>query len=388
MAGTRDSGQTRRVLVSGCFDLLHSGHVRFFQEAASYGDLYVALGSDRTVADLKGRAPVTSQEERLYMVRALACVREAFVSSGSGRLDFQPEMEQMRPEVFLVNQDGDHPEKARLAERLGAEYVVLARVPRSGLLARSTTDLRQEDLLPYRIDLCGGWLDQPFVSSHHAGPVLTVSLEPTHAFNERSGMATSTRRTARKIWGSHLPPDPPEKLARILFACDNPPGTQEVSGSQDAIGLVFPGLAVSHYAGAYWPERIDHITDPDTLAFIENHLWLIPLDPRAGDYDVLADTHIDGAGAARLAGAATACAEAIARRDLTAFGASVRAGFEAQIAMFPGMAPPEILAVVDRHAPGALGWKVSGAGGGGYLILVSQNSVPEALRVTIRRPDR
>ncbi len=40
---------TRKVFVSGCFDMLHSGHVAFFRDAARYGDVYVALGSDQTI---------------------------------------------------------------------------------------------------------------------------------------------------------------------------------------------------------------------------------------------------------------------------------------------------------------------------------------------------
>jgi len=244
------------------------------------------------------------------------------------------------------------------------------------------------DELPYRIDLCGGWLDQPFVSRHHPGPVLTVSLEPMLPFSERSGMATSTRRTAEGLWGNRLPGRDPESTAKILFNCDNPPGTAEISGSQDAIGLAYPGLAISHYSGAYWPSRIEHVTDEDTLKFIERSLHLIPLDPRGADYDVLGNTSIDKEGAARLALAAHETATAIRKRNVAHFGAAVRAGFEAQIAMFPGMAPPEVLAVVDRHKDAALGWKVSGAGGGGYLILVSDQPIEGALSVTIRRADR
>jgi len=71
----------KRVVVSGCFDMLHSGHVEFFQRAAGYGDLFVALGSDKTVFDLKGRPPVNDEEERRFMVGSVACVHEAFVSS-------------------------------------------------------------------------------------------------------------------------------------------------------------------------------------------------------------------------------------------------------------------------------------------------------------------
>ena len=38
----------KKVFVSGCYDLLHSGHVEFFQQASRYGDLYVGIGSDAT----------------------------------------------------------------------------------------------------------------------------------------------------------------------------------------------------------------------------------------------------------------------------------------------------------------------------------------------------
>ena len=60
----------KKVIVSGCFDLLHSGHVEFFNQAAVYGDLYVAIGSDQTVLELKGKLPVNNELERLFMVKS------------------------------------------------------------------------------------------------------------------------------------------------------------------------------------------------------------------------------------------------------------------------------------------------------------------------------
>ena len=95
----------------------------------------------------------------------------------------------------------------------------------------------------------------------YPGPVLTISLEPTIEFNERSGMATSTRRKAIDLWGPRLPAGDPEKLAKILFCYDNPPGTREISGSQDTIGIVFPGLNNAYYTGEYWPAQIDSVQD-------------------------------------------------------------------------------------------------------------------------------
>jgi cytidyltransferase-like protein len=376
---------TKKVFVSGCYDLLHSGHIAFFQEAASYGDLYVALGSDKTVYDLKGRTPVNNQDERLFMVKAQKWVTDAFVSQGSGMLDFLDEFKALKPDIFIVNEDGNTPDKEQLCQEYGVEYLILKREPHTGLTARSTTDLRTVNQMPFRIDLAGGWLDQPFVSSHYPGAVITISIEPTLQFNERSGMASSTRRAAIDMWGPRLPVGDPEKLAKILFCYDNPPGTEQISGSQDAIGLVFPGLAKANYDGEYWPASIERNRDELALQFVENALYLVTLGPRHAEYDVLADTCIDAARAKALADPTEACWQAIHQFDIEAFGRSIRESFEAQIAMFPNMMNESVAKLIDKYRDKALGWMLSGAGGGGYLILVSDKPIENAVRIVARR---
>ena len=375
----------KRVFVSGCFDMLHSGHVAFFRQAAQYGDLYVALGSDKTIFNLKGRATVNNEQERLFMVKSVTWVKDAFISRGSGILDFETELREIRPDYFVVNADGSMPEKRTLCQSLGIEYLILERKPYDGLDPRSTTALRQRDFLPYRIDLAGGWLDQPYVSQHYPGAVITISLEPTLEFNERSGMASSTRRHARELWGAKIPPGNYEKLAKILFCFDNPPGTQIISGSQDAIGLVFPGLAYSYYENGHWPTHIEHRLDEPLLRFVENALCLLPLGPRYDGFDVLAETSINAEHAKALADAAEAHWKAILKQDLLAFGRSMRESFEAQVAMFPHMLNERVLTLIEQYRSRALGWKLSGAGGGGYLILVSEKPISETVRVLARR---
>src|ERR1035437_1620672 len=156
--------ETKKIFVSGCFDMLHSGHVAFLNEAATYGDLYVCIGSDKTVFELKGRYPVITEEERRYMIGALKCVHECRVNTGSGILDFKKELDTIKPDIFVVNEDGNTPAKKQLCEELGIEYVVSRRIPYQHLPVRSTTSLRTSCIIPFRIDIAGGWLDQPFVS--------------------------------------------------------------------------------------------------------------------------------------------------------------------------------------------------------------------------------
>ncbi|UCC52694.1 MAG: hypothetical protein JSV68_01755, partial [Anaerolineaceae bacterium] len=207
----------------------------------------------------------------------------------------------------------------------------------------------------------------------------------TIQFNDRSGMASSTRRAAIDMWGPRLPAGDYEKLAKILFCYDNPPGTKVISGSQDAIGLVFPGLAKANYEGEYWPATIEEIRDEYSLQFVENALYLVTLGPRHAEYDVLENTRIDERGAKALAEAAEACWEAIQRRDIVAFGRSLREGFEAQIAMFPNMMNETVAQLIEAYRDRSLGWKLSGAGGGGYLILVADKPIENAVRVIARR---
>lgn len=370
-----------KVFVSGCFDMLHSGHVAFLEEAATYGDLYVGIGSDKTVAGLKNRKTVNSEAERLYMVKALRCVKEAWVNSGSGVMDFEPEVRRLKPEIFFVNTDGLSAAKERFCQELGIRLVVSQRVPSAGLPSRSTTALRQECRIPYRLELGGGWLDQPAVNNLCPGPVVVMSIEPTIEFNDRTGMATSSRRKAIELWQTQLPSGDRIQLARTLFCVENPPGTAAVSGSQDQLGILLPGVNKLNYGGGYWPVSIESDTRDETLDFIAAHLQLIAMPPRADGFDVFAQSNINAASAGRLAAATEGIWQAIQSRDVSAWGAASVAALSAQLEMFPAMLTADVTAAIERYRPLAAGWKMTGCGGGGYLLLISHKPVPNAIRI-------
>lgn len=381
----------KKVFVSGCYDMLHSGHVAFFKEASRYGDLYVGIGSDRTIEELKHRKTVYSEKERLYMVKAIRYVTDAYVNPGSGMLDFIETMDRVRPDVFVVNSDGGSDMKRRLCEERGIEYVVLEREPDAGLEARSTTSLRNgvKSHLPYRVDLAGTWIDQPYVSQYGAGWALTVSIEPTHEFMERGGMSTSTRNAARKIWPYELPNYNEEMLARLLFCFENDPENEgHVSGAQDAIGICMSGLVRHYYDGHYWPSRIESCHDEEVLSWLENHVCLVPMFPRRPGCSVVEGKDITPEKVADLASAAARCWDAILARDLEAFATAFRDSFDAQVAMFPAMMQPGVKGYIDSWRDKALAWKMLGAGGGGHLAIVVDH-VPEegVIPIKIRRKD-
>jgi cytidyltransferase-like protein len=375
----------KKVFVSGCYDLLHSGHVAFFEEASTHGDLYVGLGSDRTIFSLKNRKTINNDRERLYMVKSIKFVKDAWINKGSGIIDYLDEIKELKPDILFVNEDGDSRAKKDLCKQLGIDYVVSKRIPKDNLPSRSTTNLRSKSIIPYRLDLAGGWLDQPYVSKHYPGPVITISIEPTYDFSDRSGMSSSTRKKAIEIWGYSLPVDDPEKLAKVLFSFENPPGKKEISGSQDSIGIVFPGLNIMYYDGDYWPNKIESCHEEDILSWLEERLHFVPLNPRATGYDVLANTNINTENAKALADATLATWDAIFRKDVKGFGRQFKASFEAQVTMFPNMMNEEVLNTIELHRHKATGWKLSGAGGGGYLVFISEEFIPEAIKIKIRR---
>ena len=380
---------TKKVFISGCYDLLHSGHIAFFKEASQFGDLYVGLGSDVTIHELKGRQTVNSEQERLYMIDAVRYVKSVFINSGSGMMDFEKELRQLKPDYFVVNEDGFSPAKQQICDQLGIELKVLERMPDAGLPARSTTDIRNAEIcnLPYRIDLAGTWIDQPYVSKHFPGWAITLSLEPIIEYNERCGMSTSTRNAAKKIWPHNLPLRKPEELAEMLFKFENEPGATLISGAQDSIGICMPGLNRHYYDNEYWPKQIESIHQEDILNWLEDHIYMVLLWPRAKDLDLLKETYINKENVKQLADAADRCWQGIQNKDLEQFSMAFADSFQAQTKMFPAMLNPEVEDAIDKYKSQAKAWKLAGAGGGGYLILVSDQPIKGAMKIKIRRKE-
>jgi glycerol-3-phosphate cytidylyltransferase-like family protein len=349
--------------------------------------LFVGIGSDATIEDLKGRKTVNSEQERLYMVKAVRYVTDAWINSGSGIMDFAEELIRFRPDVFVVNEDGHSPHKEAVCKRLNIEYLVLNRIPDAGLPARSSTAIRSNtsSRLPYRLDLAGTWIDQPYVSKYHPGWALTISLEPTIDFNERCGMATSTRNAAAKLWPYELPVMHPEKLAQLLFHYENEPGRAEISGAQDSIGICMPGLNRHYYDNTYWPSAIETVSDESILSWLENKIYLALLWPRPAGTNLLKETYITKENVQRLTEAADITWEGIMNQDFVRFSEGAKASFEAQVRMFPAMLPDEVERAVEPYKEKASALKLAGAGGGGYLVLFSDKPVPNAIKIKIRR---
>jgi len=374
----------KKVLVSGSYDLLHGGHIAFFKTAAAYGDLYVSIGRDENLLSLKGKKPVFSEEERLYIVRSIRYVHDAFLASGMGLLDFEPDMKRLKPDIFIVNGDGHTSEKENLCKKLGIQYLIFERIPEPGLPARSGSGTNRRMRFPYRLCLAGGWIDQPWVSKIHPGSVVVAQIWPTMNFNDRSGLATSSREIGIKLWGNIYPAGDHEENAKLLFGAENPPGKKYISGSQDHIGLLFPGINRLYYNGGYWPEKIESTTGKDICDWLSHVLYLVPMTPRPKGYDPLKIMNLEKQLIKELGESGYRCWEAILKKDVIDMGKAVKDTLLLWKKILPYTVPDSIMNEIETkyfpYYPGAI---TSGCGGG-YIIVVSDKPVKGSVKIKVR----
>jgi hypothetical protein len=248
--------------------------------------------------------------------------------------------------------------------------------------------------IPHRLALAGGWIDQPFVSRHNPEPpgsMVVVAIEPAFPVLGRAGLAGGTRAVAMKLWHGRLPKRPRDQLVRELYAAEND-GQRDPSGSQDMIGLVYPGINRLDYDfavhGGLFPARIEPLDHPPAARWLERVLYLLPIQSRPEGYHPLGEQHLDPAWIARLGRTGKRCFEAIRRMDPEALGASMNECMLCwekilpHVLRHPSLRPDlkTILRAYQRQYPGAM---YSG-GGGGYLLVVSREPVPGASQVTVR----
>ena len=249
--------------------------------------------------------------------------------------------------------------------------------------------------LPYRLQMAGGWIDQPFVSALNPEPpgsMVVVSLRPMVRYMDRCGMATGTRVAARALWGESFPPNrTPLSLVRELYAVENADKT-EPSGAQDMCGLIYPGISRLDYDatfdGGWFPVRVESTSDPDVVAWLERVIHLVPVAPRPPEYGPLGIKRLDPAWIARLGASGRTCYDAIVAMDLAALGESLNECSRAWAAILPQVFEhPTIkldlrglLAAYAAEYPGAM---MSGCGGG-YVIVASETPPPGSSRVVVR----
>ncbi len=248
--------------------------------------------------------------------------------------------------------------------------------------------------LQYRVALAGGWIDQPFASRLNPDPpgsMVVVAVEPQFRWMDRSGICGSTRQIALELWGGALPDRDPEQLVRELYDAENE-GRAEPSGSQDMIGLIYPGVSRLDYDfrchEGLFPAHIESCNDPAVAAWLGRILHILPVAPRPDGYNPLETKNLDPAWIGRLGRSGRDCYDAIVARDIERLGASMNECMACWEAILPGTVRHptlrvdliELLSFYQARYPGAM---YSGCGGG-YLVVASKRPVPGTFTIRVR----
>jgi hypothetical protein len=250
------------------------------------------------------------------------------------------------------------------------------------------------EVIPYRMAFAGGWIDQPFVSRLNPRPpgsMVVVGLLPTLRFIDRAGMATGTRKVAEKLWPEGLPQRDPAALVRELYAEENR-GKAEPSGSQDMIGLIYPGVNRLDYhadhEGGFFPQHIESNNDPAVARWLEAVIHMVPVAPRPAGYNPLGVKNLDPQWIERLGQTGKDCYDAILARDARALGASMNDCMECWETLLPHTVRHptislDLSAILGGYQAKYAGAMYSGCGGG-YVYVVSETPVPDSIRVRVR----
>lgn len=248
--------------------------------------------------------------------------------------------------------------------------------------------------IPYRMALAGGWIDQPFLSQLNPaafGSMVVVGLRADRIYMERCGMATGTRNIALKLWGNELPQGDPLELVSQLYAEENR-AKAEPSGSQDMIGLIYPGISRLDYtfehAGGIFPAHIESCREADVAAWLEQVVHFLPVMQRPPGYGPLGVKNLQADWVRRLGQSGIDCYNAIIAKDMRGLAASFNECMTCWETLLPqtvshAMISLDLVGLLRAYQSGYPGAMYSGCGGG-YLMVVSEEAVPGSFKVKVR----
>ena len=331
----------KKVFVSGCYDIIHAGHVQFFKEARALGDhLTVCFASDKVLWHHKERRSSLPEEHKLALLKHLSMVDDAVIGENEETgLDFQDHFRRIRPDILAVTEDDQYSDiKIALCEEIGTAYTRLPKTPPQFTPVSSSGIvkwIKAPDVSPLRVDFAGGWLDVPKFARADAF-VVNCAISPTVSlrdwdYEKRSGLGGSG------AWALLNGESGIDSELELGVGWQDPAVIHESglcvwrSGPLPTLtlkrdGAILAGKMAIVFTGSEHdtPGAVDHERDLDTIAR-----------------------------ASRLA------ADAVDRNDLVQLGEAVALSYQAQLG--EGMEPlPEI--------PEALAHKYCGGGFGGYAL--------------------
>ena len=389
------------VFCTGCYDILQSGHAVFFNQCKSYGEiLIVGVGKDETLRILKGPGrPVNPENNRIYLIAAMEDVNYTVLNDneiGEGKIDFKNVLTELRPDIFIVNDDDSSIEpKKVLCDELGIKIEFVTREVPKELIPTSTSNIINKInyslKAPLRIDFAGGWTDVPYIMDGKKGYVSNVAIRPLVEFKggkfnfsgypRGSGLSTSTAAKLLEMLNSKTYNAEPKSLENIgedLFNLEN----QELQwfiGRQDQYGIVYGGFHCFEFGNDY-ARPLDLVIPPETLEEFRSKLLLLHTSESRNAQVAVEEVYkyyktSNGQKAIdELITCGMEFAKALEKRDYDLCAQVIERNWNAQKLLAPSSTTPKLDAMYAyAKSNGALGGKLCGAGGGGAFLFYSHD---------------
>lgn len=403
------------IFCTGCYDIMQTGHAIFFNQCKAFGDiLVVGVGRDETIRALKGPdRPVNPELNRLYLIAAMEDVDHALLNDQQiveGKIDFSQILEELRPDVFILNDDDNALKpKTNLCNDLGIKVQLVGRETLPELEATSTTSIIEKINFAYkaplRIDFAGGWTDVPYIMGDKKGYVSNMAIKPHISLKEGvfnfsgyprgSGLSTSTATEVLKMisaktyntYSKNL-----KEIAEDLFTLENKELNWAI-GRQDQYSIVYGGYHCFEFGQDYGKELDIKINTDRLQTFKEGLLLLhtgISRSAQSAVEEVYHNYRSDQGQAAleKLSQCGKAFTAALENGDFETCAQVMNENFEAQ-KQLAASSSNEGLEAIYHFAlnNGALGGKVCGAGGGGAFIFYCNDKKELIKKITRQFPD-
>lgn len=397
----RKNQDKKIVFATGCYDILQSGHAVFFNQCKSYGDiLIVGVGKDETLRQLKGPGrPVNPENNRVYLVAAMEDVNYAVLNDdeiGDGKIDFKNVLTQLRPDIFIVNDDDSSIEpKQALCDKLGVKIEFVTREVPEELMPTSTSNIINKInyslKAPLRIDFSGGWADVPYIMDGKKGYVSNVAIRPLveykggkfnfSGYPRGSGLSTSTAAKLLEMLNSKTYNAEPKSLANIaedLFNLENQ-GLQWFIGRQDQYGIVYGGFHCFEFGNDY-AKPLDFDISQETLEKFRSNLLLLHTSESRNAQAAVEEVYknyktANGQKAiSELVTLGYEFARTLEKEEFDNCAKIIEHNWNAQKLLAPSSTTPKLDKMYAYAKDnGALGGKLCGAGGGGAFLFYSHN---------------
>ena len=407
----REKNRSRKIVYcTGCYDILQSGHAVFFNQCKQFGDiLVVGVGRDEVISKIKGPGrPVNPENNRLYLVAAMQDVDYAVLNDKDifgEKIDFKRIIEQLRPDVFIVNDDDSGiEEKRRICSATGTQIGLVKRIVPPELEATSTTriidKINFKYRAPLRMDFAGGWTDVPYIMGDKKGYVSNATISPLieykngqfnfSGYPRGSGLSTSTAAKLLEIISSKTYNSDSMTLSQIgedLYNLENTELNWAI-GRQDQYSIVFGGFNCFEF-GKDYAKRMDILVSRETLEEFKKNLLLIHTGVSRNAQSAVEQVyqnHLTASGQnalSKLARLGLEFAGMLEKKNFAGCAKIMEENFKTQIQLATASSNDYLDHMYDfAKQHGAIGGKIAGAGGGGAFIFYCDD--PEYLKNSMK----